>query len=185
MIPVTHLKNGATFEEGGSPWRVLDYKHTHMSRGSGTIRVKCRNLKTGQVLTKVYKSGDRVEEVTITKQNLQYLYKDGDEYMFMDPTSFEQMGMAEKILGDDSIYLKEGENVSVLFWDELPLAVDLPLKMTFKVEDAAPGEKGDSASNVYKDAVLENGLKIRVPLFVNPGDMVRVDTRNGSYVERA
>lgn len=185
MLSVTQLRSGVNFEENGAPWRVIDYKHTHLSRGSGTIRVKCRNLLNGQVLTKSYKSGDRVESADITKRPLQYLYREAGDYFFMDPRSYEQLIITDKVLGDDAAYLKEGETVDVLFWDDKPLTIELPPKMVFTVAEAAPGEKGDSASNVYKDAVLENGLKIRVPLFVNSGDKVRVDTRSGSYLERA
>jgi len=185
MISVTQLRAGATYQENGHPWRVITYKHTHMSRGSGTIRVRVKNLITGQVLERAYKSGERVEEIDVRRQELQYLYRDGEEFIFMDPRSFEQISVPEKVLGDDHYYLKEGESVNVLFWDEKPLAIDLPPKMVFTVAEAAPGEKGDSASNVYKDAKLTNGLKVRVPLFVNEGDKVRIDTRDGSYIERA
>jgi elongation factor P len=185
MIPVTQLRSGATFEEQGEPWRVIEYKHTHLSRGSGTIKVKCRNLRNGQVLLKTFKSGDRIEDIAIERKQLQYLYSDGSEYFFMDPVSYEQLTLAAVVLGDQAKYLKEGELVYVLYWDEKPLDIDLPMKMTFMIAEAAPGERGDSASNMYKDAVLENGHKIRVPLFVNAGEAVRVDTRTGEYVERA
>jgi elongation factor P len=134
---------------------------------------------------KTYKGNDKVEEIDVIKRPMQFLYLDGEDYMFMNPTTFEQVGIDAKVLGEEAQYLKEGETVSVIYWEEEPLTVDLPPKMTFVVKDAAPGEKGDSASNVYKDAVLENDLKIRVPLFINPGDRIRVDTRDGSYIERA
>jgi len=185
MISVTKLRNGVNFMEDGQLFRVVNYTHTHLSRGSGTIKVKCRNLRDGRMAQKTYKGNDKVEEIEITKKLLQYLYADGDEYMFMDPETFEQVGIVKAVLGDDGRYLKEGGQVGVLYWEDEPLTVDLPPKMNFIVAEAAPGEKGDSASNVYKDAVLENGLKIRVPLFINPGDAIRVDTRDGSYIERA
>lgn len=185
MISVTKLRNGVTFAYNDAPWRVTNYQHTHMSRGGGTIKVKCRNLQNGQTLTLSFKSGDHVDDILILKQKLQYLYADGNEFVFMHPDSFEQLTMSKQVLGDLSAYLKEGEMVDVLFWDETPLDIDLPPKMTFEVVEAAPGEKGDSASNVYKDAVLENGLKVRVPLFVNAHEKIRIDTRTGEYVERA
>lgn len=184
MISVTQLRSGVCFVDHGDPWRVMTYKHTHVSRGSGTIRVKCKNLKTGNVLNKVFKSGEKVEDIDVTRRKYQYLYQDGDERVFMDNKSFEQINLPERVLGEDARYLIEGGEVDIVVWDEQPLALDLPPKMNFEVAEAAPGEKGDSASNVYKDAVLKNGLKVRVPLFVNPGDRVRVDTRDGSYVER-
>lgn len=185
MITATKLRNGVTFEDNGEPWRVIEYKHAHMSRGAGNVKVKCRNLLTGRVLAKSYKGGDRVNDIDVAKRSLQYLYKDGEEFMFMHPQTFEQVALSAEVLGDEAAYLKEGSEVSVLFWDEQALTVDLPPKMTFMVAEAAPGEKGNSASNVYKDAVLENGLSVRVPLFINAGDTVRVDTRDGSYIERA
>ena len=185
MISVTKLRNGVTFSESKVPYRVIKYEHKHLSRGSGTIKVKCRNLRDGKMVNRTYKGNDKVEDIDVMKKPMQYLYKEGSEYMFMDPKSFEQVEIAAKVLGDDAKYLKEGENASILYWDDEPLTVDLPAKMVFVVKDAAPGERGDSASNVYKDAELEGGIKIRVPLFINPGDKIRVDTRDGSYIERA
>jgi len=185
MISVTKLRTGVCFLEGKSPYRVLDYKHKHLSRGSGTIKVKVANLNSGQSSTKTFKSGDKVEEIEVTKQKLQFLYTEDKNYLFMDPTSFEQISVSEKVIGEQGAFLKEGEEVEVLVWDEQVLDVNLPPKLDYRVEEAAPGEKGNSASNVYKDAKLENGMKIRVPLFVNKGDRVRVDTRTGEYVERA
>lgn len=184
MISVTQLRSGVCFMDQGQPWRVVSYKHTHMSRGSGTIKVKCRNLQSGNMLNKTYKSGERVEEIEVYKKPYQYLYREGDDYVFMDQESFEQLTVSKTVLGEDSVYLVEGGQVEILFWDEKALGLDLPPKMEFTVAEAAPGEKGDSASNVYKDAVLANGLKVRVPLFIYEGDKVRVDTRDGSYVER-
>jgi elongation factor P len=122
--------------------------------------------------------------VAVLKKPLQYLYQDQDGYVFMDQKSFEQVTLPAEVIGEEAGFLKEGGIVDVLFHDEEPLTVDLPAKMTFKVTEAAPGEKGDSASNVYKDAKLENGLNIRVPLFINVGDFIRVDTRDKSYIER-
>ena len=184
MIVVTQLRSGVTFVENGDPWRVQTYKHTHLSRGSGTIKVKCKNLRTGNVLNKTYKSGDKVEDVDVTKRPYQYLYRDEDECVFMNPKTYDQIQMSISLINEELNYLKEGGNVDILFWDEKPLSVDLPTKVNYKVTEAAPGERGDSANNVYKDAVLENGLKVRVPLFVNVGDNVRIDTRDKSYVER-
>lgn len=185
MISVTKLRNGVNYMEDGQLYRVVNYTHTHLSRGSGTIKVKCRNLRDGRMAQKTYKGNDKVEEIEVMKKILQFLYVDGEEYVFMDPESFDQVEISREVLGDDRKFLKEGEEVSVLYFGEEPLTVDLPPKMNFKVTEAAPGERGDSASNAYKDAVLENGLKIRVPLFINPGEVIRVDTRNGEYIERA
>jgi len=189
MIVATKLKNGTNFAEDGVPYKVIDYKHTHKSRGGGTVRVKVRNLLDGRMSTKTYQSTVKVDEIDVHKRLLQYLYRDGESYVFMHPETFEQIEVNESVVAEQGKYLKDGENAEVMFWDrgedEMALGLSLPPKMTFEVEDAAPGEKGDSASNVYKDATLSNGLRVRVPLFINKGDMVRVDTRSGEYVERA
>lgn len=185
MISVTKLRNGVTFSDSGELYRVVKYEHKHLSRGSGTIKVKCRNLRDGRMVNKTYKGNDKVQDIEVMRKPMQYLYQDGEEFMFMDPNSYEQVGIDAKVLADMAKYLKEGENVSILYHGDEALTADIPPKMVFEVAEAAPGEKGDSASNVYKDAVLENGLKIRVPLFVNAGEKIRVDTRDGSYIERA
>lgn len=189
MISVNKLRNGVCFQMDGNPYRVLDFSHTHMSRGGGTVRVRIRNIADGSVLVKAFQSTEQVEEIAVNKRPMQYLYRDDDNYIFMDPKTYEQLEVSSDVIGDSGVYLKDGEDAHLLFWsdgdDDRVLGVDLPPKMTFKVTEAAPGEKGNSASNVYKDAVLENGLKVRVPLFINQGDLVRVDTRNGEYVERA
>lgn len=184
MISASKLRNGVTFVDSGQPFRVMKYKHTHLSRGAGTIKLTCRNLETGRLESKTYKSGHQVEDIDVYLNDLQYLYKEEDEYVFMDPDSFEQVRLSEVVVGESAQYLKEGDTVSVLFWDERPLDLDIPPKMDFEITEAAPGEKGDSASNVYKDATIETGVKVRVPLFINNGDIVRIDTRDGSYIER-
>lgn len=185
MISASKLRNGTTFAVNGIAFRVVDYKHTHLSRGGGTIKVRVRDLSSGRQVNKTFKSGDMVQDIAVERRELQYLYSDGDEYFFMDPRSFEQVELAGRVVGEAKPYLREGENVLVLFWDDKPLDLDLPPKVVMEVVDCAPGEKGNSASNVYKDAVVGKGLKIRVPLFINTGDKVRVDTRSGDYVERA
>lgn len=189
MIIVNKLRNGTNFELDGQPYRVLDFKHTHMSRGGGTVRVKVRNIMDGSVLVKSFKSTEKVEEIDVSKRLFQYLYQDGKSFLFMNPTTFEQIEVASEVIAESAPYLIEGNEVHILYWqradEDVVLGVELPPKMEFVITEAAPGERGDSASNVYKDAVLSNGLKVRVPLFVNEGDMVRVDTRTGEYVERA
>lgn len=185
MISVTQLRNGATFEDKGQPYRVVKYEHTHLSRGSGTIKVKARNLRTGNAVNLTYKSGAMVEEMAVERRVLQYLYRDRENLVFMDPTSFEQVTVAVQTLGSQVHFLKEGEEIGVFFWDQEALDVDLPAKVTLKIVEAAPGVKGDSAANMYKTATLENGLTVKVPLFVDAGELVRIDTRSGEYIERA
>lgn len=192
MIPVTDLRKGVTFEINGAPYIVLEYSHVKMGRGGATIRVTTRNLVSGAVEEKTFNNGASVEPVHTTKRKLQYLYS-GDTASFMDTQTYEQIEIDKKVLGSDLNYLKEGQTVDVLFWsfdgaqdkDDKPLGVELPPNLTLAVTQCDPGVRGNSATNIYKPATLENGLQVKVPLFIKVGDKIRVDTRTGQYVERA
>jgi elongation factor P len=185
MIASTQLRNGTTYLRNGEPCQVVRYALIKMGRGGATVKVTVRNLLTGAVVDDSYSSNIKVEPVTTTKRRLQYLFSDGSTVTLMDPTSFEQVEIPHKVVADQLAYIKEGDSVDVLFWDERVLSIDLPPKVTLTVTDTAPGVKGNSAANLYKQATLENGLSVRVPLFINAGEKVRVDTRTGEYVERA
>lgn len=184
MISVTDLKAGTTFEENGKVFQVLSYEHTKMGRGSANIKVKVKNFDNGAILDKTFINGARVNEVQILKKDLQFLYKDEENAYFMDPETFEQVVLSLSN-APEHIYFKEGEMFSVSFLKGMPLSVTLPPKMVFTVLETPPGVKGNSATNVFKDAVLENGLKTKVPLFIDNGDKIKVDTRTGSYSEKA
>lgn len=184
MISVTDLKSGISYEEEGQILQVMSYEHIKMGRGSANIKVKVRNLLNGSVLEKSYINGANVKDIFLESRTLQFLYKDGDSAHFMDPRTYDQIDIPIKNLTGHE-YLLEGENAIVQMHDGKALSLQLPPKVTLKVVDTAPGVKGNSASNVYKDAVLENGIKVRVPLFINEGDRVVVDTRDGSYTKRA
>ncbi len=184
MINVNQLRNGKTYEEGGQPFLVLKYEFTKMGRGTGNVKVKVRNLESGSVVTKTYITGNKVQDIKLNKKTMQYLYQDGETHVFMDPVSFEQVEIKSSLLGDQGKYLQDGMDVDVLYWDEKALVVELPVKLEYEVAETDPGEKGNSAAKVTKPATLANGLKVRVPLFINIGDKVRVDTRTGEYVER-
>ena len=184
MIPVTSLRPGVTFEEHGDIFEVLTYNNMHLRKTSSVVQVKVRNLRRGSTTEKTFGSNGEVNPVRIEKRVLQYLYKDGDSCYFMDPQTFEQMSVPVKNL-NGSNYLKEGENVTISFHREEALSLILPPKVKLKVTDTNPGVKGNSATNVYKDATLETGLKTKIPLFINIGDEIIVDTRDGSYTNRA
>jgi len=184
MIPVTQLRAGKTFQEEGVPFLVLKYEHTKMGRGKANIKIKVKNLKTNALAEKTYLSGARVEEISTTKRQLQYLYQDGENFFFMNPKTFEQYEVSAQVLENQAKFLQEGSLVDILFWEGTPLTMELPPKMKFKVAQTGPGVKGDSAANVYKEATLENGMKIKVPLFIKTGEEIWVDTRSGEYVER-
>jgi len=184
MIPVTKLRNGVTFEENGIPYRATKYEHTHMSRGGGTVKVKARNLHSGAVANLTYKSTAYVEEIEVLKRKMQYLYEDEGNLLFMDPVSFEQLSMPKDLAGQQAVFLVEGEDVWVVMLEDKILDLDLPPNLVFEIAEAGSGEKGNSATNVFKPATLSNGLVVKVPLFMKAGDKVKVDTRSGEYVER-
>ncbi|MDO8503417.1 MAG: elongation factor P [bacterium] len=184
MIPVTELRAGATFEISGTPYQVTKYEHVKVGRGNATIRISARNLKTGALEEKTFNSGATVEPILTTKRQLQYLYADSANVSLMDPKTFEQVEIRKEVLGEAVSFLQEGQSVNVLFWEDNALSVDLPPSVILTVSETGPGVKGNSATNIYKPATLENGLTVKVPLFINTGDKVKVDTRTGDYVER-
>lgn len=184
MISVTHLRAGTVFEDNGEPYVVVKYEHVKMGRGTANIKIKAKHLKTGSVIEKSYISGARVQELQTTKRKLQYLYRDTDNFYFMNPKTFEQVSLSEKAVDDQAKFLVEGITVDTFFLEDTPLSVELPSKMDFKITETEPGVKGDSATNIYKSATLENGLQIKVPLFINSGERVWIDTRTGEYIER-
>ncbi len=184
MISVTDLKSGVAYEEEGQILQVISYEHIKMGRGSANIKVKIRNLSTGSILEKSYINGANVKDIYLESRQLQFLYKDATTANFMDPKTYEQLEVPLSHLAGHE-FLAEGENAIVQMHDGTALSLQLPPKVTLKVTDTAPGVKGNSASNVYKDAELENGMKARVPLFINTGDSIVVDTRDGSYTKRA
>lgn len=184
MIEATNLKAGKTFLMDGKPYRVVKYTHTKIARGGGSVKLSVRNLQNGKLEGKNINSNAKVDEITTVKKPLQFLYKDANNAFFMDGESYEQVEIPLSIIKNELPFINEGESVNVLFWDEKPLSVDIPPKVALSVKDTVPGVKGDSATNIFKPATLENGLKIKVPLFIKIGDKIRVDTRSGDYVER-
>ena len=184
MLNVTELRAGTVFRDSQGIWEVVTYKHTKMGRGSATIRVKVRNLKTGATVEKTFTSGQKVEELELVKKKGQFLYSDSSNVVFMDPATFEQFSLAKTSMGGKEKFLREGETYDIFVADGQVLSLEVPKLVVLKVAETGPGVKGDSVSSVTKDAVLENGLKVKVPLFVNNGDKIKVDTRISEYVER-
>lgn len=183
MLNVNELRNGAVFKEDGQIWQVLTYEHIKTGRGSGNIKVKVRNLKTGSLTEKSFMTGARVDEADVTKQKAQFLYRDGNDYNFMDPT-FEQFAITGSVLGGQVKFLKEGLEVILIISDGEPLGMELPLSLVYTITETGPGEKGNTVSNVYKEATLDNGLVVKVPMFIGVGEKVKIDTKSGQYVER-
>jgi len=184
MLNATDLRNNTCFLYHGEPYSVLHYKHTHLGRGGANIKVKAKNLLNGAILNLNFGSNDHFEEVSLTKKKMQFLYKEGENFYFMDPESFEQTNILKKIIGDQGKFLKEGENFEILFWEEKAIDLDLPASLVFEVTKCDPGVKGNSVSNIYKNAQISNGVVLRVPLFINVGDKIKVDTRTGKYLKK-
>ena len=184
MIEATNLKNGITFLMDGKPFKVIKYTHQKIGRGGGLVKLIVRNLESGTQVEKTINSAAKVENINTLKRSMQYLYNDGSNAVFMDPKTFSQVEIPIEIATEELSYIKEGGNADILFWEDRPLSIEILPKVTLKVADTAPGIKGNSTTNMYKPATLENGLQLRVPLFIKTGDKIRVDTRKGEYVER-
>lgn len=184
MIDVNDLKKGVTFELDGEIYRVLEYHHIKMGRGNATIRVKLRNLRTGATLEKSFVSGDRVQDIRLEKRQVQYLYADDDLFHFMDTETYEQPVLPRDILGDRVYYLTDGLTVELLSYEGEPIDVEFPTTVDLEVTYAEPGFAGDTATGATKEVIVSTGLKVQTPLFVQTGDVIRIDTRDGSYITR-
>jgi len=184
MIGVNELRKGVTFELENTLYKVLDYEHHKPGRGKATIRIKARNLRTGTILDKSFISGDRIQDVRLDYNMVQYLYSDGDFYYFMDKETYEQPAVSAEVLGESSQYLTEGLEVKLTFYEGEPLDIDLPTSVELKVTQADVAIRGDTATGVTKKVTTETGLQVAVPNFVEEGDVIRVDTRSGAYLTR-
>lgn len=184
-INATELRSGIAFLYEGKPFKVTKYQLIKMGRGGATVRVNCINLENGANIEHAFSSNLSFELITLSKKKLQYLYKDDKVAYFMNNSNYEQIEVPLAILGSDVNYIKEGGECDILFWGERAMSVDLPPKINLKVVDCDPGVKGNTASNYLKSATMENGLMVKVPLFIKIGETIRVDTRSGDYVERA
>lgn len=181
----TDLKTGVIYKEGEAPFLVLKYSHIKVARGGATVKVKVKDLRTGSVFEKSYKGSDKVEDADVMRKNAQYVYREVNGFVFMDPDTYDQFVIAEDIIGDSAQFLVEGQTVQVQYFEGNPIVVDLPISMTFEVTYTEPGYRGNTVSNVYKDATLGNGAQVKVPSFVKIGDRVKIDTRTGEYVSKA
>jgi elongation factor P len=184
LIPVTDLRRGVVFELDGEIYRVLEYSHHKPGRGNAYIRTRVRNLRTGAVVEKTFISGDRVQDVRLDHRTVQYLYSDGTLYHFMDTETYEEIALPREVLEDVIPYLVENMTLEMSFYEGEPLDIELPTTVDLEVVHTEPGVKGDTASAATKPATLSTGLVVQVPLFVDVGDIVRIDTRDGSYVTR-
>ncbi len=184
MYQPTDLKKGTLLTLDGRPFRVIEYSQKVMGRGGSIVNVRLKNLVDGNVLSRTFKGAEKIEPANVISKKAQYLYEDGNEWHFMDPSSFEQFGLPKSIVEAAAPYLKEGDEVDLQFFDGHVINVDLPKNLYLKVTYTESVVKGDTTSNVLKDATLETGLVVKVPSFIKTGDFIKVDTRTGDYLER-
>lgn len=184
MIDVNELRKGVTFTMDGELYKVIDYQHHKPGRGKAVIRTKLRNLRSGATIDKNFTSGDRVQDIRLDHQTVQYLYTDGDFYYFMDVESYEQFPIPDAVLEDAKQFLVENMEIELSSYEGERLDVDLPITVDLEVVEAPPGFAGDTAQGATKEVTLQTGFKLHVPLFINEGDVLRIDTRDGRYVTR-
>ena len=184
MISSNDFRTGVTIELDGSVWRVVEFLHVKPGKGSAFVRTKLKNAQTGNVVERTFRAGETVPQANLEKRTMQHTYKDGEEYVFMDMETYEETRIAPNKLGDRSKYIKEEMEVSVVFWNEQVLDVDLPTSVILEVTDTDPGVKGDTATGGSKPATVETGAQVMVPLFISIGEKIKVDTRDGSYLGR-
>ncbi len=184
MIEVGSLKKGMFIVYEGEIYKVIEASKHFMGRGSGLIRTKLKNVKTGLIREVNFPSGEKVPEAELSFKKAQYLYNDGDHYYFMDLSDYEQYALPEEEIGDAKWYLTENLELDLIFFEGKPIGIELPNVVVLEVKETEPGYKGDTVSGGGKPATLETGLKITVPFFVEVGDKIKVDTRTGEYVER-
>ena len=184
MYQPTDLKKGTVIQMDGQPYRVTDYNQKVMGRGGSIVNVKLKNLVTGAVIPKTYKGADKIEPAEVSNKKVQYLYADGENFHFMDPESFEQFQLLVEDMGDAGDYLKEGDEVTLQFFGDRVINVELPKNLYLEVTYTEDVVKGDTTSSVLKDATLETGKVVKVPAFIKVGDIISVDTETGAYRER-
>ena len=184
MISTTDFHEGLIFEDKGQIFELIKYQHHRMSQSKAVVRAKLRSLDTGNVLERSYSSGEKFREIPVNNREKSYLYDENDNCVFMDVENYEQVSFPKKKLGDQVKFLTENMTVLGVYVDDKLFGIDLPPWVALKVSSTVPGIKGDSVSNMTKPATLETGIEISVPLFINEGDVIKVDTRTSEYVER-
>ena len=185
MVTAGDFKKGLTVEWENGIWTIVDFQHVKPGKGAAFVRTKIKNILTGAVIERSFNPTDKMPKAIIETKEMQYLYNDGDLYYFMDTETYEQLGLAKEQVEDSIMFMKENTNATVRFYKGAPFSVEAPFFVELEVIHTEPGFKGDTASNTYKPATLETGYSLQVPLFINTGDMIRVDTRTGEYMERA
>lgn len=184
MFSTSDFRKGLKIEFKGEPCEIIDFQHVKMGRGGAVIRTKMKSILTGNVLEETFRSGEKFERPELETKSMQYLYFQDNLYYFMDTENYEQHPFTEKQLGDARLFIKENMNVTALYYKGQPIGVELPIFVELAIAETEPGFKGDTASGGSKPAKLETGAQVKVPFHINQGDIIKVDTRSGEYVER-
>ena len=184
-VSTNDLRNGMTLDLPEGLFAVVEFQHVKPGKGGAFVRTKLKNVRTGAVIERTYRADEKLEQAIIDKREMQFLYRDSSDYVFMDTVSYEQLQVTTASLGDSAKYLKEGDDAVLQFFGTEIVGVDLPAAVELKVTETEPGVQGDRVSGARKPATVETGLVLQVPLFVNPGEMIKVDTRSGEYLTRA
>ena len=185
MISTNDFHTGISIELEGEIYNVLEFQHVKPGKGGAFVRSKLKNMRTGSIVDRTFRAGEKVVRAHLERKEMEYLYRDGDFFHMMDMESYEQITLSDDQIGDGVKYLKDNDHLNVLMYGEEVIGVDVPIAVVLKVEDTEPGLKGDTASGATKPATMETGLVVQVPLFVNSDDSVKIDTRTGAYIERA
>lgn len=184
MASTSEFRNGMVIQIEGELFTIVEFQHVKPGKGGAFVRTRLKNVKTGRVIDRTYRSGEKVDDVRLEKKTVQFLYVGDNEFVFMDMASYEQISASDKVVGETARFLKEGMEVEILFHGKEPIGIELPIFVELKITKADPGVKGDTASGGSKPVTLETGAVIQVPLFLEEGEVVKVDTRSGEYVER-
>ena len=185
MATTSDIKKGAILLENGKRMKVLEFLHVKPGKGNAFVRTKLRDIQSGKVLEKRFNAGAKIELIRIDVKAMQYLYKDGDSYVFMDSQTYDQINILAEIIGDKINFLKPGQNVDILFDGALIIDIRLPTHVNLEVQHTEPGERGNTATGATKPATVETDYVVNVPLFIDSGDVLKIDTRSGEYIERA
>ncbi len=185
MISTNEFKTGITIELEGEIYSVLEFQHVKPGKGAAFVRSKLKNLRSGSTVDRTFRAGEKMARAHLERKEMEYLYRDDDSFYLMDAETFEQVALSVEQIGDSIKYLKENDRLSLLVYGDEIVGVDVPITVVLQVTDTEPGVKGDTASGASKPATTETGLVVQVPLFINSGDLIKIDTRTGSYIERA
>ncbi|OGC05754.1 elongation factor P [candidate division KSB1 bacterium RBG_16_48_16] len=184
MASTSDFRSAMILKIEGELWSIVDFQHVKIGRGGAFVRTKLKNIQSGRVLEKTFRAGEKVDEARLERRSTQYLYREGEHLVVMDNETFEQIHLDAGLLDTSIKFLKEGENISLLMHNDSPVGAEIPFFVELKVVSTAPGFKGDTVSGTTKPAVLETGGKVQVPLFIEEGEIIRIDTRTGTYIER-